>query len=167
MSRIFHTTILLTLASLTLSCSSDDKLSPAMKSAQKLIEFVETGDTVLLRGVFTDSVIKLMSLEEMLATRDDFVRQFGNLQTIEGPEFPTDSTANVVLRYEQMSLLASLEFNSQGQIRILSIQPEPVASTGKSGLASNVEDVSEYSDFRKAFNADSGYVRLVTILSPT
>jgi hypothetical protein len=134
-----------------------------MKSAQNLVQFLESGDTALLDGIFTDSVLQLMSLEGILATRNDFAYRFGKLQIIEGPEFPTDSTANVVLRYEQMSLLASLEFNNQGKIRFLSIQPESVKGTGQSDLASNPKDISEFSKFLEAFNADSGYVRLVTI----
>jgi hypothetical protein len=162
-----HSPIIIALMLLLLSCSFSEKSSPAMNSAKNLVQFVETGDTALLHGIFTDSVRQLTSLEGMLATRKDFANRFGNLDTIVGPEFPTDSTANVVLRYEQMSLLASLEFNNQGKIRFLSIQPEPVKGTGPSVLASNLKDVSEFSKFLEAFNADSNYVRLVTILSPT
>ena len=138
-----------------------------MKSAQNLVLFLETGDTLLLHGVFTDSVLQLMSLEGILATRNDFAYRFGNLDTIEGPEFTTDSNANVVLRYEQMSLSTSLEFDDQGKIRVLSIHPEPIKGTGPSDLASNLKEVSEFSKFLEAFNTDSDYVRLVTILSPT
>ena len=138
-----------------------------MNSAKNLVQFVETGDTALLHGVFTDSVLNLMSIEGMLVTRNDYADQFGNLNTIEGPEFSTDSTANVLLHYEQMSLLASLEFDNQGKIRVLSIEPESVKGTSESGFVSNLEDISEFSKFLEAFNADSNYVRLVTILSPT
>lgn len=121
----------------------------------------------MLDGVFTDSVLSLMSLEGMLATRNDFNNRFGNLRTVEGPEFPTDSTANIVLQYEKMSLLAALKFNSNGKIRSLSIQPEPIKSTGGTDIDTNLTDISRFTDFSDAFNADSNYVRLVTVLSPT
>jgi hypothetical protein len=153
---------------LLLSCSSGNPDSEAMKSAQRVIRFVETGDTTLLRGVFTDSLLQLMSIEGMLATRDDFKNQFGPLEHIDGPEFPTDTTANVVLHYEQTSLLAELEFTNTGKIRYVSIQPAPVADTGERSDDSHVlADLAGVEPLRSDFNADSDHVRLVVILSPT
>jgi len=72
MRRFGPATVGLLGLSILLSCSSGDPDFPAMKSAQQLIRFVETGDSTLLRGVFTDSLLQLMSIEQMLATHDEF-----------------------------------------------------------------------------------------------
>lgn len=153
---------------LLLSCSSGDPDSAAMKSAQQLIRFVETGDTTLLQGVFTDSLLQLMSIEGMVATRNDFSGQFGPLQGVDGPEFPTDTTANVVLHYERTSLLAELEFTNTGKIRYVSIQPAPVAAAGETPDDTHVPaDLAGTEPLRSDFNADTDHVRLVVILSPT
>lgn len=149
------------------ACSSEHGSSVAMSSAQQLVRFVETGDSTLLRGVFTDSVLKLTSVEEMLATRQDFLDNFGNLKTVDGPEFLTDSAAQMILRYERMSLLAAVEFTKAGRIRFLSIQPEPVKHATAGHSAGDVTDIANFATLRRDFNADSDYVRLVTILSPT
>jgi len=139
-----------------------------MKSAQQLIRFVETGDSTLLRGVFTDSLLQLMSIEQMLATHDEFRDRFGPLERVDGPEFPTDTTANVVLHYEKTSLLAELGFTNTGKIKYVSIQPEPVTTSGETPEASSLlADLADVEPLRADFNADTNYVRLVTLLSPT
>jgi hypothetical protein len=155
------------LLAICLACSTVQKKSASQKSAERLISFVETGDSTMLDGIFTDSVLNLMSIEAMLDTRNDFVQSFGKLQTVEGPEFSTDSTADIILRYEDMSLVSSLEFNSEGKIRFLSIRPEPVKSDETTVLETNLTEISEFADFGRDFNADTGFVRLVSILSPT
>jgi len=165
---VFHNKFCLLLLIMVIlsSCSIGQKNSSAKQSAEQLIRFVETGDTTLLAGLFTDSVLNLMTVEAMLDTRQDFVHSFGKLQSVDAPEFPTDSTANIVLRYEEMSLLTSLEFDSIGKIRFLSIQPEPVKLTGSESDI-KLTDISDFREFREAFSADSQYVRLISILSPT
>ena len=139
-----------------------------MKSAQRLVRFMESGDSTLLRGVFVDSLLQLMSVDQMLATREDFQEQFGPLERVDGPEFVTDTTANVVLHYERTSLLAELEFTKTGMIRYVSIQPAPVTSTGETPDDSHVlSDLAGVDPLRSDFNADTDHVRLVVILSPT
>lgn len=152
---------------LLLGCSSDKKTSNAANTVGRMAQFIETGDTTLLQGVFTDSVLALMSIDQMLTTRDDFLARFGSLRTIDGPKFLTDSTANLVLRYELMSLLAELEFTPKGQVRFLSIRPEPVKSNTDSSVITNLEDLDTVSELQAIFNIDTEYVRLVAILSPT
>ncbi len=167
MSKTTNHSLLFMVSLALISCSSEYKSTSAMKSAQNLVQFVQTGDTILLHGLFTDSVENLMSIKGMLATRDDIIRSFGELQSIEGPKFTTDSTATMTFRYGDMSLVSSLEFNNDGKIRFLSIQPEPVESTGTGGADSSLTIISQFADFGTTFNADSNFVRLVTILSPT
>lgn len=159
--------LLLVILPLLLGCSSDKKSSNTAITVGRMARFVETGDTTLLQGVFTDSVLTLMSIDQMLATRDDFASRFGALRTIDGPKFSTDSTAVLVLRYELMSLLAELEFTPKGQIRFLSIRPEPVKGNIDSSVVTNLEDLDTVSELQAIFNIDTEYVRLVAILSPT
>jgi len=167
MKALLRAAIALTFAFSIVSCSTVQKKSPSQKSAEKLITFVETGDSTLLEGIFTDSVLQLMSIEGMVDTRNDFAQSLGELKSVDGPEFTSDSTAIVILRYEEMSLVSSLEFNDEGEIRFLSIQPEPIKSADDTAVDTSVTGITQFADFRDAFNADTNYVRLVTILSPT
>lgn len=165
--RNFCVAVAAGLLAICLACSTVQKKSPSQNSAERLISFVETGDSTLLEGIFTDSVLNLMSIEAMLDTRNDFVQSFGKLQSVEGPEFFTDSTADIVLRYEEMSLVSSLEFNSAGKIKFLSISPEPARSNVGAESDTTLTEITQYADFSRKFNDDTGYVRLVSILSPT
>lgn len=167
MATLLRVVISLAAVLLLVSCSTVQKKSPSQKSAERLISFVETGDSTLLQGIFSDSVLKLMSIEGMVATREDFAQSLGELKSVDGPKFTTDSTAEVIMRYEEMNLVSSLEFNDRGEIRFLSIHPEPVKSTGEVVADTNITDITSFAGFREAFNADTQFVRLVTILSPT
>lgn len=88
---------------------------------------------------------------------------------MEGPTFDSDTSAVVILNFERMSLQASLEFTPQGSIRFLSVQPEPMETAeADPGLSpTTLTDVDHASVLQQAFDADSQFVRLVTILSPT
>lgn len=167
MTLLVRVLILLAALILLVSCSTVQKKSPSQKSAERLVSFVETGDSTFLKGIFSDSVLKLMSIEGMVATREDFAQSLGELKSVDGPEFTSDSTAEVIMRYEEMSLVSSLEFNERGEIRFLSIRPEPVKSSGEIAADTNITDIARFADFSDAFNADTQFVRLVTILSPT
>lgn len=159
--------ILLALA--VLACSGSPGPGAASSSADRLVKFMQSGDTLLLQGVFTDSLLKLMSIEQMVATREEFLGQFGGLHDVEGPTFDSDTSAVVILNFERMSLQASLEFAPQGSIRFLSVQPEPMesANTDPGQSPTALTDVEHASVLQQAFDADSQFVRLVTILSPT
>lgn len=159
--------ILLSLVLVLFGCSTENRQTRATKSAGHFVKFVETGDTLHLNGFFADSALRLMSQVDMLATMNDFPNLFGKLVGITDQEFSTDSTVNIILRYEHISLLASLEFNEMGKIRFLGIQPEPVEPAVHRNLAANVYDIRDLDSFVTVFNADSEYVRLLTILSPT
>ncbi|MGH8016434.1 MAG: hypothetical protein ACREBV_09600, partial [Candidatus Zixiibacteriota bacterium] len=143
-SRAATATVLIFLVQ---SCSTVQKKSPAKNSAERLISFAQSGDSTLLHGIFTDSVLNLMSIEAMLDTRNDFVQSFGKLQSIDGPDFSTVSTASIVMRYKEMSLVSELEFDNEGKIRFLSIHPEPVKSTGGLVSDSSLIKISEFADF--------------------
>jgi len=164
--RMFGLVALAVVVFLLVTCVKQ-KQTAARQTAERLIEFVNSGDTAVLRGVFTDSVLQLMSADQMLATRDDFLTRFGKLRTVDGPSFQDDSSATVILRYEQLSLQASLEFVQDGRIRYLAIQPEPIKRDNVISGADNVHDIPDIAALRDAFNADTGFVRLVTLLSPT
>lgn len=166
MTRMLGVAALVAVTVLLTTCANQEQ-TPARQTADRLIAFVNSGDTTALRGVFTDSALHLMTIEQMLATRGDFLMQFGNLRRVDGPSFQNDSSATVVLRYAEMSLMASLEFAPDGRIRYLAIQPEPVLRSVETPGADNVQDVTDIAVLRHAFNADSGYVRAVTLLSPT
>lgn len=166
MKRILGLATLAVLVLLLATCVKQ-KRTAARQTAERLIEFVNSGDTAVLRGLFTDSVLQLMSADQMLATRDDFLTRFGKLRTVDGPSFQNDSSATVVLRYEQLSLEASLKFVQDGRIRYLAIQPEPIRRDNVISGADNVHDIPDIAALRDAFNADTGFVRLVTLLSPT
>lgn len=166
MKRMFGLVALAVVVFLLVTCVKQ-KQTAARQTAERLIEFVNSGDTAVLRGVFTDSVLQLMSADQMLATRDDFLTRFGKLRTVDGPSFQDDSSATVILRYEQLSLQASLEFVQDGRIRYLAIQPEPIKRDNVISGADNVHDIPDIAALRDAFNADTGFVRLVTLLSPT
>ena len=117
-----------------LACSSSRKMAPtvtatveiapALTSAERLIQFVESGDSVLLHGIFTDSILNRMSVNDMVGTRKDFVRSFGKLLRAEGPNYDSDSTASIVFHHQDMTLIAYLELNRQGQIRSINILQE-------------------------------------------
>lgn len=166
MTRILSIVTLAVVVLLLATCAKQEQTA-ARQTAERLIEFVNSGDTAVLHGVFTDSVLQLMSADQMLATRDDFLTRFGKLRTVDGPSFQNDSSATVVLRYEQLSLEASLKFVQDGRIRYLAIQPEPIRRDNVISGADNVHDIPDIAALRDAFNADTGFVRLVTLLSPT
>lgn len=151
----------------TFACSGSPGHGSAGNSADRLVEFVHTGDTTVLQGIFTDSMLQLMSIEHMLATREELLGQFGDLIDTQGPTFISDSSAEVILNYERMSLLASLEFTPQGSIRFLKVQPKPVDSAQSVLSSATLTDVEHLDVLQQAFDDDSQFVRLVTILSPT
>lgn len=117
-----------------LSCSSAKKSAPAINSieviapalspAERLIQFVQTGESYLLIGVFTDSVLNRMTIREMINTRNDFVRSFGKLLRAEGPNYDSDTTATLVLYHEDMTLAANLLFDKRGLIKDITIKQD-------------------------------------------
>jgi hypothetical protein len=98
--------------------------APALSPAERLIQFVDTGRSYLLNGIFSDSILTRMSVNEMVQTRNDFVKSFGKLLRAEGPNFDSDSTATVILYHEDMTLAASLKFDKQGLIKDISINQD-------------------------------------------
>jgi hypothetical protein len=103
-----------------------EKIVPALSSAERLIMFARSGNPIHLQGVFTDSVLDLMSIEGMVDTRQDFVRSFGRLLKAEGPFYSSDSTASIVFHHEELTVVAFLGFDKRGQIRSINIQQEPL-----------------------------------------
>lgn len=99
-------------------------IAPALSPAERLIQFVDTGDPVFLKGVFTDSILNRMSINEMVRTRNDFVRSFGVLLNAEGPQFDSDTTASIIFHHEDITLIANLLLNGRGLIRDLTINQD-------------------------------------------
>lgn len=148
-------------------CNTDSKSSKSRKSVEHLIEFVVSGDSNQLHDIFADSVLDAMSIEDMISTREDLLARFGKLENIEKAIFTSDSTAEVVMHYEQISLLATINIDSQCKIDFISIRPAPIEEVETNGDDSKIIDLHEFNEFKTTFNTDSDYVRLVSILSPT
>ncbi|HEX9749957.1 MAG TPA: hypothetical protein VGB22_01520 [candidate division Zixibacteria bacterium] len=151
------------------------EVSPARVSAIEVVaDFMRTGDTTHLRDVFADSVLSDFSPDELMQTRTDWINFFGAFQQAVDVRDSIPGEVQVTLRFALGELFFALLFDDSDKIALIrgtvGSVDEPLADTSRAPLdtlGAELADIETVSDFTHAFDADSQFVRLVSLLSPT
>ena len=162
-----------------LGCATDHNQSlhvpPArVKSAEELRQFVQTGDTSNLRGLFTDSLQVELSTEHILGVRSDLIGQYGEIGKISDVSFDSAGNAHMVVNFEKKELEALLLFAESDKIGLIEFKDLvacdslPAEQNVQSVQGSSqLKDLNSMGAMAEAFDVDVGLVRLVALLSPT
>lgn len=161
----------------SLGCSSkNNKLSNqerTRKAASDQIRmFVETGDTTHLRTVFSSALLEQLSVEGMTAIRADLIDQHGSIEGIEGPFVDSTSEVRLSITFEKKVLDVWLTFDSNQTVSWVDITNAPMNDSQRQDRVAPLTDtalnnLTAIDDFAQRFNADTGFVRLISLLSPT
>jgi len=148
-----------------------DQLAGQQRAIDIASQFMRTGDTTRLRAAFGDSVLAAYSPSDMINARSDMIYSLGEFQGTKDQHFHSDSESHVTFGFERGDMTFTLLHDSSGKIVLISEDAEPTthASTDTTGQPITVAmtDLSGTDALRLAFNSDSQFVRLVSLLSPT
>lgn len=161
-----------------LGCVSNDKSNDSSNarrlSASQVMSFVETADTIGLRQLFTDSVLVLLPVEEMVQLREGLIQENGMIAGLEGPFIDSSAESHFLIHFELRSLAVWLEFNSENRISFVEIAnapiPEPTKAMTNDAIRHShllTREIQNIGEFAARFDVDSSHVRLVALLSPT
>lgn len=148
--------------------------SSAQISAERFLKFLETGDTLNLQAVFSDSFLQAFSIQNLLEEREDALQNWGDLKSIENLKFTSKKAALAQISIGEKELELYFEFDENGKINDLELvehsdedlKPKVTwEELGKDTLL--VFKIEELEQLRNAFQKDKGKVRLVSLLSPT
>ena len=165
--------LLVALSTILLAGCLGDSGVPAtrVQAIDAISHFMRTGDTTGLRLAFADSLLEEMSLRGMVATRSDLIENYGILRNVSEPEFDSASHALVLLTFERAMLDVALTFDPDDRVTLVSVSIAPAEAelpNSVSRSAGSPLTVLETPDqFAQQFDADTGCVRLVSLLSPT
>lgn len=134
--------------------------------------FVETGDTTHLRTVFSSALLEQLSVEGMTAIRADLIDQHGSIEGIEGPFVDSTSEVRLSITFEKKVLDVWLTFDSNQTVSWVDITNAPMNDSQRQDRVAPLTDtalnnLTAIDDFAQRFNADTGFVRLISLLSPT
>lgn len=157
-------------ALLIAGCSprTDQSMAGRQRAIDITAHFMLTGDTTGLRGAFGDSVLAAYSPSDMINARSDLIYGLGEFQKVTDLHFHSDTESHVTFGFERGAMTFTLLHDESGKIVLISEDTESVAgessdSTGQTAMT----DLVSTDALRMSFNADSQYVRLVSLLSPT
>jgi hypothetical protein len=142
-------------------------------AAEQVIHFVRTADTTGLRVVFSDSLLHLMSIQQMLEERAALLNECGRLKAVDGPFVDSASDFRIVIEFDSKSLDAWFTFDSDERINSMDISNAPIPDSVRGRLGEGhiengaLQDLLSIRAVADPFDADTGFVRLVALLSPT
>lgn len=178
MAVFLQTPVAIAAAVVFLGCGSSDKsnrLSDARRlTTSRVMSFVETADTIGIRQLFTDSVLVLLPVEEMVQFRNGLIQENGMIAGLEGPFVDSSAESHFLIHFELRSLAVWLEFNMENRISFVEIAnapiPEAISDTANENTQHShllTTEIRKVGEFASRFDVDSSRVRLVALLSPT
>ena len=154
---------------------ADSKTQTSAKiSAERFLKFLETGDTLNLQAVFSDSFLEAFPIQNLAEERENALQDWGNLKRIENLKFTSENEALAQISIGEKELELYFEFDENGKINDLELVEQSKEDLkpkvtweelGKDTLL--VFKIDELEQLRNAFQKDKGKVRLVSLLSPT
>jgi len=154
---------------------ADSKTQTSAKiSAERFLKFLETGDTLNLQAVFSDSFLQAFSIQNLLEEREDALQNWGDLKSIENLKFTSANEALAQMSIGEKELELYFEFDENGKINDLELVEqsdedlEPKVTWEELGEDTLiVYQLSNLKQLKNVFQKDKGKVRLVSLLSPT
>ena len=169
--------VLLTLTYVTTPANTwaDSKTKTSAKvSAERFLKFLETGDTLNLQAVFSDSFLQAFSIKNLLEEREDALQNWGDLKSIENLKFTSVNQALAQISIGEKELELYFEFDEKGKINDLELVEQsgedlkPKVTWDELGDDTLIVfQLSNLDQLQDAFQKDKGKVRLVSLLSPT
>ncbi len=148
--------------------------SVAKVSAESFSKFLETGDTLNLSGVLSDSFLQNFSIQNLVEERKNAIQNWGDLKNIENFKFTSENEALVQISIGNKELELYLEFDEKGRINELQLIDQsredlkPKVSWEELGDDTLIiSPINQLEQLRSVFKKDKRKVRLVSLLSPT
>lgn len=143
-------------------------------AAERFFKFLETGDTLNLQAVFSDSFLRAFPIQNLVGERENALQNWGDFKSIENLKFISANAALAQISIGEKELELYFEFDENGKINDLELLEQagedlkPKVTWGELGDDTLIVfQLSNLDKLKNVFQKDKEKVRLVSLLSPT